>query len=69
MAIHKHCLLQFALFKNVVLENYVVTAFCCCNYVNIGLSFILISDKIILINGGVSFERSGRKIAVSAGKC
>ena len=53
MAIHKHCLLQFALFKNVVLENYVVTAFCCCNYVNIGLNIILLSNKIKLYRQGV----------------
>ena len=39
------------------------------DYVKTGLNFILISDKMILMNGGVSLERSGRKIAVSAGKC
>ena len=69
MAIHTHCLLQFAPFKNLVLENYEVTAFHHCNYVNIGLNSILKSDRMILTNGGVSLERSGRKIAVSAGKC
>ena len=65
---HKHCLLQYASLKNVVLENYALTAFYCCGYACIGLRFILVSDKIILTNGGVSLERSGRKIAVFAGK-
>ena len=65
---HKHCLLQFALLKNVELENYALTAFCCYNYVGIGLNFILVSDKMVLTNGGVSLERSGRKIAIFAGK-
>ena len=51
MAIHTHCLLQFVPFKNLVLENYEVTAFHHCNYVNIGLNSILKSDRIILVNG------------------
>ena len=68
MAIHTHCLLQFAPFKNLVLENYEVTAFRHCNYVNIGLNSILKSDRMILTNGGVSLERSGGKIAFFAGK-
>ena len=66
---HKHCLRQYASLKNVVLENYALTAFYHCDYVDIGLRFIPTSDKMILTNGGVSLERSGRKIAVSAGKC
>ena len=66
---HKHCLRQYASLKNVVLENYALTAFYHCDYVDIGFGFIPTSDKMILTNGGVSLERSGRKIAVSAGKC
>lgn len=66
---HKHCLRQYASLKNVVLEDYALTAFYRYDYVNIGLNFIFISDKMMLTNGGVSLERSGRKIAVSAGKC
>lgn len=65
---HKHCLRQYVSLKNVVLENYALTAFCCYNYVGIGLNFILVSDKMVLTNGGVSLERSGRKIAIFAGK-
>lgn len=65
---HKHCLLQYASLKNVVLENYALTAFYCCGYVCIGLNFILISDRMILVNGGESLEGSGRKIAIFAGK-
>ena len=49
---HKHCLLQFALLKNVELENYALTAVYRCNYVDKGLRFILIYDKMILTNGG-----------------
>ena len=48
---HKHCLLQFALLKNVELENYALTAVYRCNYVDKGLRFILIYDKMILTNG------------------
>ena len=66
---HRHCLRQYASLKNVVLENYALTAFYRYDYANMGLNSILISDKIILTNGGVSLERSGRKIAVFAGKC
>ena len=49
---HKHCLRQYVSLKNVVLENYALTAFCCYNYVDIGLNFILVSDKMVLTNGG-----------------
>ena len=66
---HKHCLRQYASLKNVVFDNYAQTAFYRYNYANKGLNFILVSDKMILTNGGVSLERSGRKIAVFAGKC
>ena len=66
---HKHCLRQYASLKNVVFDNYAQTAFYRYNYANKGLNFILVSDKMILTNGGVPLERSGRKIAVFAGKC
>lgn len=66
---HKHCLRQYASLKNVVFDNYAQTAFYRYDYANKGLNFILVSDKMILTNGGVSLERSGRKIAVFAGKC
>ena len=65
---HKHCLRQYASLKNVVLENYALTAFYHFDYVNIGLKFIPISDKMILTNGGASLERSSGKIAVFTGK-
>lgn len=65
---HKHCLRQYASLKKVVLENYALTAFYHCDYVNIGLMFIPISDKMMLVNGGESLEGSGRKIAIFAGK-
>ena len=55
--------------QNVALKNYAISVFYSYDYVKTGLNFILISDKMILMNGGVSLERSGRKIAVSAGKC
>lgn len=63
---HKHCLRQYASLKNVVFDNYAQTAFYRYDYANKGLNFILVSDKMILTNGGVSLERSGRKIAVFA---
>lgn len=60
---HKHCLRQYASLKKRGTENYALTAFYHCDYVNVGLMFIPASDKMILTNGGVSLERSGRKIA------
>ena len=68
---YPHALLarQYASLQNVALKNYAISVFYSYDYVKTGLNFILISDKMILMNGGVSLERSGRKIAVSAGKC
>ena len=65
---HTHCLRQYAPLKNVVFENYALTAFYRYDYVNIGLNSILKSDRMILVNGGESLEESGRKIAIFAGK-
>lgn len=61
-AIHTHCLLQFAPFKNLVLENYEVTAFHHCNYVNIGLNSILKSDRIMLTNGGYLLKEVAERL-------